>query len=83
MAIEEGYKDSGYAYVILFSCVMLRMLETGTAVTFGLYILEFKEYFHTTNTFAIASLGGVFNFSQAVTGKLTRTNRNVNIQISE
>ena len=79
MAIEEGYKDSGYAYVILFSCVMLRMLETGATVTFGLYILEFMEYFHTTNTFAVASLLGVYSFSQALIGKPTRTNRNVYI----
>ena len=60
--------DSGYAYVILFSGFMLRIFESYQNVTFGIYLIEFMEYFDTDDTFSIALIGGLYPLFQALAG---------------
>ena len=61
--------DSGYAYVILISTFMLRVFESYNPVTFGIYLIEFMEYFHTDDTFSVAFIGGLYPLFQALASK--------------
>ena len=60
--------DTGYAYVILICSFMLRVLDVYTPITFGIYVLEFMEYYNTDKALSITFLGGLYHLTQAFSG---------------
>lgn len=61
-------KDQGYAYIILMTAFITRILDCMPLVIFGIYFLEFMDYFHDTKTVAITAFGSYFSIAGAIAG---------------
>ena len=62
-------KDTGYAWIILLCSFLTRTIDCILLVTFGIFILEFIEYFHMDQAFSATSLVSCYFITMALAGK--------------
>ena len=67
---KPSFKDSGYAWVILFSAFCMRIIDSVAVVTMGMFIIEYLEYFNLKTASTVTAFVSCYFVGMTLSGML-------------
>ena len=63
------HKDRGYAWVILLSTFLIRIIDNSASTTLGIFIIEYLEYFNVNKAIIVTSYMSFYFMGMALSGE--------------